>query len=212
MTLEIPAMPVLVPLGAIVFALLLGRLRRGGRMTVPRAVLAAALVVYGTGVLRSTLLPADIVIGSARHDLPPIAVLVNLVPFVDVPADPSGMLLNILMFTAAGVLLPLVLRRPTAARVILVAFALSLGIELTQLLGDLTISTGRIFELDDLIGNTVGAALGLGAFRLATRVPAIGRMAAALAWPDTAAAAGATTSAPAAAAAASTSAATRTGA
>ncbi|TPW77662.1 VanZ family protein [Schumannella soli] len=188
MSCEIPAMPVLVPLAAIVFALLLWRLRRHGALTVPRVVLAAALVVYGAGVLRSTLLPADILIGSARDDLAPLSVLVNLVPLIDVPADPSGMLLNVLMFAPAGVLLPLVLRRPTAARVIVVALALSLGIELTQLLGDVTISTGRIFELDDLIGNTAGAALGFAAFRLATRVPAIGRMATALAWPNPAAA------------------------
>jgi glycopeptide antibiotics resistance protein len=191
MSFEIPAMPVLIPLGAVVFALLLWRLRRRGALTVPRAVLAAALCVYGAGVLRSTLLPTDIVIGSARHDLPPIAVLVNLVPFVDVPADPSGMMLNILMFAPAGLLLPLVLRRPTALRVIATAFALSLGIELMQLLGDVTISTGRIFELDDLIGNTVGAALGFGAFLVVTRAPVVRRMAAALTWPAPVAAAAA---------------------
>jgi hypothetical protein len=41
-----------------------------------------------------------------------------------------------------------------------------------QLLGALTVSPGRIADVDDLIGNTVGAMIGCAAFTLLALVPA----------------------------------------
>ena len=46
------------------------------------------------------------------------------------------------------------------------AFALSLTIELGQVILDLLIDANRVFELDDLWTNTLGGLVALGAYRL----------------------------------------------
>ena len=68
----------------------------------------------------------------------------------------EGAGLNILLFVPFGYLLPLLWKRADRWRkVLLCGFALSLGIELIQLVTHL-----GMFDLDDLMNNTLGALLG----------------------------------------------------
>ena len=68
----------------------------------------------------------------------------------------EGAGLNILLFVPFGYLLPLLRKRADRWRkVVLCGFVLSLGIELIQLVTHL-----GMFDLDDLMNNTLGALLG----------------------------------------------------
>ena len=77
----------------------------------------------------------------------------------------EGAGLNILLFVPFGYLLPLLWKRADRWwKVVLCGFVLSLGIELIQLVTHL-----GMFDLDDLMNNSLGAFLGWGCFCLALR-------------------------------------------
>jgi glycopeptide antibiotics resistance protein len=177
----VPGLPVLIPAAIVVWALLLRHLRHRNCLSLRRAVTAAVACLCGIVLLRSVLFPYPIVIGPQRATLPPWSVFVQLVPLVTVPQDPSGIILNIVLFAPIGVLLPFLVRA-SVLRLGFVAFLLSVTIEVVQLVGDMTISTGRVADVDDVIGNTIGALLGIGLVRLLTRVPQLDRVAAPFEW------------------------------
>ena len=100
----------------------------------------------------------------------PTAVALHLIPFsAFVRAQTNrevyrSMLMNVFLFLPMGLSLPFVLRGGTAKRLLLtalIAFALSAGIEAIQLV----FSLGMV-EADDVLCNTVGAALGACAYPL----------------------------------------------
>jgi glycopeptide antibiotics resistance protein len=93
------------------------------------------------------------------------------------------MVLNVALFAPFGALLVLLMRSPTLRRAISIGFLLSLGIETVQFLGDVTISSGRVADIDDLIGNTLGTLIGYSIFRALTTVPFLSRIASAASWP-----------------------------
>ncbi|WIB65745.1 VanZ family protein [Curtobacterium sp. MCBD17_040] len=177
----IPAFPVLIPAAVVIWGLLVWRLRRAERLTVPRLVTAAVACMFGVVLRRSVLFPYPVVVGAGRATLPPWPVFVQLIPVATVPRDPSGMILNVVLFVPIGVLLPFLVRG-SALRLGTVALLLSVTIELVQLIGDMTISTGRVADIDDIIGNTVGALIGIGFIRLLARAPQVARLAALFSW------------------------------
>ncbi|MEP9364944.1 VanZ family protein [Nocardioides sp. CN2-186] len=175
---EIPTLPVLVPATVVALGLSLWWLHRRGRLTVLRAAVAVAVCVYAAGVLGHVLLPFPIDASDPR----PWRVWIHLTPFVDVAEDPIGMVLNIALFVPLGFLLPLVVRVGSARRAVLYGVLASLGIEMVQLVGDLTVSPGRVADVDDLIGNAIGTLIGYAVFSLAVAVPAVAKLAARAAW------------------------------
>ena len=86
----------------------------------------------------------------------------NLIPFADMLAYPSNALLNVVLFLPLGIMLPL-LWQPfrTMKSTVLFGFSLSLAVELLQIL------VGRATDINDLITNTLGAALGFSLWKLA---------------------------------------------
>ncbi|WP_320668673.1 VanZ family protein [Patulibacter defluvii] len=172
-------MPVLIPLTAVAFALAIRWLRRRDGLTVPRAVVAAVACVYGAGILSHVLLPYPIGTSSGES----WRVWLHLTPFVDVVDDPIGIVLNVALFVPLGVLLPLIGGVRSLGRALLLGFLVSLGIEVVQFLSAVTVSEGRIADVDDLIGNSLGVLLGYVGFRLAVRVPAVARLTALATWP-----------------------------
>jgi glycopeptide antibiotics resistance protein len=140
-------------------ALLTGRSRR-----IPRrqALLGIAVLVYSIAMLAYVLVPVprNPATFCERHHIEP-----NLVPFAFSDGAGSAFLqlgLNILLFVPLGALLynP---RRNSFVTVTLVGFGLSLLIELTQLTGVWFVfpCAYRHFDVDDVLFNTVGAALGV---------------------------------------------------
>ncbi|MFF8345869.1 VanZ family protein [Cellulosimicrobium funkei] len=165
---EVPVLPVVVPLGAVVLGLLLWRLHRSGRLTLPRAAVALALAVYAAGVVANTVFPIflDKPASSAAWD----AHLV-LVPLVDY--EVADAVMNVLVFVPLGMLLPLLLARPSWWRVVLTAAAFSLAIEVTQYVASHLLGGGHVADASDLLFNVVGGALGLGLFTVLCRVPVL---------------------------------------
>ena len=82
-------------------------------------------------------------------------VSVNLVPFAGIVGDIKNAALNVLLFVPLGILLPLLWREfRSFPRAALAGLLLSLGIEVLQ------IFTFRYTDVNDLLTNTAGAALG----------------------------------------------------
>lgn len=125
----------------------------------------ALLSVYALGVLALTLLP--VVPGPKSGDWREMVVLI---PF---DVDAFSFVLNVLMFVPFGVLVPLLWRRADAVKPLLwYAAATSSGIELTQLVMDLTHAGRRTVDVNDVIANVAGALLGLWLLRRKVRDPA----------------------------------------
>jgi hypothetical protein len=158
----------------LVFAALVWRLRRRGEVSVLGIVVAAVTCVYGAKVLNEVLLPFPIRVGTDRDGLAPWQVFVGLTPTF--MADPIGVLLNAVMFVPLGVLLPLIARVRSARRAVLIGFLLSLTIELVQFAADVTISTARIVDIDDLWANTLGTLIGYAIFRVVVLLPGAARI------------------------------------
>ena len=90
----------------------------------------------------------------------------NLVPFFMPGAQATrlGLVLNTILFMPVGFFLPLLWKRcEHFGRLLGLGFALSLWVELSQLLN------WRITDIDDLIANTLGAVIGWLLYRLAGR-------------------------------------------
>jgi len=174
---QVPVLPVVVPLAAVLLGVLLAVLHRRDRLTVPRAAVAVALCVYAAGVVANTVFPVFLD-KPARHA--PWAAALHLVPVAGY--EVADALMNILVFVPVGILVPLVLVRASAVRVVAVGAAFSLLIEVTQLVTANLLGGGHVADINDLLSNVAGAALGLGLLRLATRVPALDRFADRFRW------------------------------
>jgi VanZ family protein len=175
---QIPEAPVLAAFLVVSLTVMVWRLHREARFTWPRATTGIAACVYGAGVLKEVLQPFQI--GIDRRYYPGWRVFVHITPLRG--AEPSDLILNALLFLPLGMLLPLLTRVRSARRVTLIGLALSFAIETTQLILDVTVSVGRVADINDLLGDTVGAFIGYVALRLSTRTPALARLAAVLAW------------------------------
>ncbi|SCX56777.1 VanZ like family protein [Klenkia marina] len=165
---QVPVLPVVVPLGAVVLALLLWSLHRSGRWSVPRAAVAVALSVYAAGIVANTVFP--VFLDKPGADVPWTEYLV-LDPTTEY--EVSDAVMNVLVFVPLGVLVALVLARPSWLRVVAVVTAASLAIEVTQYLTAHLLGGGHIADVHDLLFNVAGGALGLGLLQLASRLPGL---------------------------------------
>lgn len=118
----------------------------------PRAAVAAALCVYLGGIIANTVFP--VFVGRPARDAPWSAFL-DLVPLADY--ELSDALLNVALFVPLGMLVSLVLTRPSWWRVLSVTAVTSLAIETTQY----------------VTSNVVGGAVGYVLLSTATRIPAV---------------------------------------
>ncbi|MCG8919121.1 VanZ family protein [Actinokineospora sp. PR83] len=162
---EVPVLPVVVPVAAAVFLILLWYLHSRDRLSAPRAAVALALCVYAAGVVANTVFPIFL-------DKPARSALwkVYLVPFANYEVGDA--VTNILVFVPIGVLVPLLVAKAPWWRVVAVAAAFSLVIELTQLVTRNLLGGGHVADVNDLIFNTAGGALGFGLCSALSRVPA----------------------------------------
>ncbi|MBL3688294.1 VanZ family protein [Leucobacter zeae] len=168
---EIPVLPVAIPFGLVVFALLLWRLTASRRFSVARAAVAGAVAVYAAGILANTVFPIYRNPPAREESWVPGVVLV---PFADY--EIADALMNVLVFVPIGILVPLLLARPSWGRALAAVAATSLAIELTQLAVQLPLGGGHIADVSDFICNTAGGMLGYGVFVLLARVPVLARL------------------------------------
>ena len=165
---RVPALPVVIPIGLLLFAVLLWRLHTRQLLSVPRASVAGALAVYAGGILATTLFP--VYLGMPRADEPWTPGLA-LVPFHDY--EFADALTNVLVFLPLGILIPLLLAYPSWWKVLAWVVAVSLTIELSQLAAQKLVAGGHIADVNDFIFNTVGGAVGYAIFMILTRVPGL---------------------------------------
>lgn len=166
---EISALPVVVPLAAVAFGVLLWRLRRRAATSVPRILVAAAACVYGAGVVANTLFP--IYVGRPDYH-ESWRVFLNLTPLAN--TEPFDMLANVAVFVPLGFLVPLLARTSSVWRALLVGFLVSLTMETFQFINAVTGHGGHIADINDLLANTLGAPIGYAMFRGALLLPVIG--------------------------------------
>jgi len=90
----------------------------------------------------------------------------TLIPFLDMIAAPRATVLNVALFLPLGFLLPLLWKKfRTMKNTLLFGFGMSLTIELLQIL------VARATDINDLITNTLGTALGFALWKLAPAMP-----------------------------------------
>lgn len=161
---EVPIWPVVLPVAGATMVLLLWRLHRRGLLTLPRAGVAALVCTYGAGIVANTVFPIylDSVARTSHWS-------VALVPFADY--EWADAVTNVVIFVPVGILVSLVTGRAPWWQCLAVATAVSLGIELLQLLASGLLGGGHVADVDDLLSNIVGAALGLGLLAAVERVP-----------------------------------------
>lgn len=173
----IPA--VIAVFGGVVLAVLLlvpfvfRSYRRRGELGFGATVIAFGFLVYGLALVAYTMLPIPPVDAAwcATHtrfthaQLDPFAILADIrryPGFLGNPAVQQGAF-NVVLFMPLGAFLRVYLRRRGVPTVILTGFAVSLLIECTQLTGNwfLFPCPYRLFDVDDLIANTLGTAVGV---------------------------------------------------
>jgi glycopeptide antibiotics resistance protein len=165
---EVSALPVAVPFGVVVFVLQVVLLHRGGRSSWPRTAVAAAIAIYAAGVLANTVFPVFL---DPAPRAEPWSPTLALIPFHDYEVGDA--LTNVVVFVPLGILIPLLMRRPSWWKVLLTAAAVSLTIELLQLAAQRLFSGGHVADVNDLIWNTVGGVVGFTIVVLVARVPGI---------------------------------------
>lgn len=164
----VPVLPVVIPLGVIVFAVLLWRLAATRSMSVPRAAVAAALGIYAAGIVANTVFPIYL---DKPDRAEPWTPYVALIPFADY--ELADALMNVAVFVPLGMLIPLVLARPAWWKVITIAVATSVTIEMAQLAVQGLFRGGHIADVSDLICNAAGGALGYGILLAFTAIPGV---------------------------------------
>jgi glycopeptide antibiotics resistance protein len=168
---EVPVLPVVVPLAGAVFAVLAWRLHRRGLLTASRAAVALTVCVYVAGVVANTVFPIflDKPARSARWS-----------EFIDVTLlsgyEVVDAVTNICVFVPVGVLLPLIVPSSSWLRVLGAATAFSALIEVSQYVTAHLLGGGHIADVNDLLFNVVGAALGLLLVTALARVPVATRV------------------------------------
>jgi glycopeptide antibiotics resistance protein len=157
---DVPALPVLLPLG---FALMIVAgliLHRRGLLTPGRLALGWFAGWYAVAVLGATLLPMHLAWGG---DYDPDHYRFIFIPLLEM--RPLDFVLNTVMTLPLAGLLFLLFGIREEGRLVRIGFLVSLVIETTQLVMLFTLDGNRWADVNDLMSNTLGTWLGYLAFR-----------------------------------------------
>ena len=168
---EVPVLPVVVPVAVLALAVLVWHLLRRDLLSVPRAAVALALCVYVAGVAANTVFP--IYLDKPASEAP-WHVYLNVTPIAGYEVGDA--VINVCVFVPLGVLLALALPGWARWRVLGVAALISLGIELLQWVSACLLGGGHVADVNDLLFNVVGAAVGTGLLAALVRVPGAERV------------------------------------
>ncbi|WP_258366231.1 VanZ family protein [Curtobacterium sp. MCPF17_031] len=161
----VPVLPVVIPLSAALFVVLIAVLRARRWLTLPRAAVAAALSVYAGGILANTVFPIYLDRPPSEGPwIPPV----NFTPVVGYEWQDA--VVNMLVFLPLGILVPLLVSRPTWRRVVAVIAGISVAVELAQFITADLAAGGHIADVNDWLCNTAGGAVGFGLLTVLTRL------------------------------------------
>lgn len=170
---EVPVFPFVIPFGIAVFVALLIGLRSRRTLTLPRATVAATAALYTAGIVANTVFP--IYLAWPTTDIPQSLPLnLNLIPIVDYEVTDAAT--NVLIFVPLGILVSLLLRRPTLLGVVIVGASISLVIEVTQFITASVAHGGHIADINDWLCNSIGSLAGYAIYVLVMRQRTLKRM------------------------------------
>lgn len=111
---------------------------------------------FGTIVFIVYMIGVFSLVGIPSIDYIRFEFTVNLIPFADMISSPKSAILNVLLFVPFGILLPVLWKERfnSLLKVVFAGLILSLSIEVLQ------IFTFRLTDINDLITNTAGSAVG----------------------------------------------------
>ncbi|MDY7083576.1 MAG: VanZ family protein [Actinomycetota bacterium] len=154
--LEVPALPILIPLG-VVLMVLASVVAHRRRVTAPGPLFAAWVAGwYAVAVVGATMLPLRIAWGPEAGG--PELYRFLLVPVLTMRVD--DFILNIIMTVPLAAALRVVAGIRDRRRVVLIGFLISLSIETIQGLLLVFLHGDRWADVNDLMANTLGAWLG----------------------------------------------------
>lgn len=154
--IDIPALPVLLPLGVLLMIVFGVLLYRRGLLSARRLLVGWCAGWYAVAVLGATMLPMHLAWGEGTGG--PDLYRLILIPVLEM--RPLDFALNTLMTMPLATVLYLVFGVRREGRVVWTGFLLSLTIESTQLILLVTLDGNRWADVNDLLSNTLGAWLG----------------------------------------------------
>ncbi|NYE04497.1 glycopeptide antibiotics resistance protein [Bacillus niacini] len=124
--------------------------------------LLITLAIYLLAVIHLVFFPVEVYSGEYKSSQPLLQMIFqefNFIPILTI--DTPTFVLNIIMLIPFGVYLPLLNGKvDSAKKAAKYGFFLSLLIEVIQLTIEVTLGSGRIADIFDIIANTLGAAVG----------------------------------------------------
>ena len=164
--------------GVIVFAWIVYRVVRNftvGKVNFTREALLNLAFVYGCLVFKVTFFPMAIVLYAFdpyESNLIPFVGTIQMIEHASLFAVVRNVVGNLIMLAPLGVLIPIFFKSLRQVwKMLGIGFLVSLSIEILQL-----ILKVRIFDVDDLIFNTLGVLLGFLIFLLLDRAPLLTRL------------------------------------
>lgn len=120
------------------------------------------LAIYLLAVIHLVFFPIEVYPGGYESTGPLWLAILKEIQFIPIlTLDIPTFVLNIIMLIPFGVYLPLLNDNVDSVRIAAkYGFFLSLSIEILQLIIEVTVGSGRTADINDLIANTLGAAVG----------------------------------------------------
>ncbi|MEH7095036.1 VanZ family protein [Neobacillus vireti] len=148
-----------------VFILFLLSLIIGTRKKIYRAgqyFLLITLAIYLLALIHLVFFPLEVYLGQYKSTQPLWQQFLHEFNFIPVlTIDLSSFVLNVILFIPFGVYLPLLSSNIVSVKkAAKYGFFLSLSIEILQFIIEFTLGSGRIEDINDIIANTLGAAVG----------------------------------------------------
>ncbi|PWW07250.1 glycopeptide antibiotics resistance protein [Paenibacillus cellulosilyticus] len=154
----IPSWYVLIPLFLVLFMHYGIRTFARRIHTVPQFMLILSFIVYSLAVLHLVFFPIDVNIGEYANRTPWYKTI-NFIPILTI--DIKTFVLNIVMMIPLGIYLPLLKSTfNRAASVVWCTLCISLFFEALQMIVRIALGSGRSTDINDLIANTLGGAVG----------------------------------------------------
>ncbi|KAB1141601.1 hypothetical protein F7R91_31780 [Streptomyces luteolifulvus] len=149
-----------------------------------RSITRSLLVKVRRPCLRQrALFPITVTYGPYANLMP----WTNQINWIPAPSPDPSITANVILMIPLGMLLPLMSARVgSMGRVTAVTAAVSLSIEVTQLLMYVVCNNARLTDTTDLLVNTLGGYLGCVVLYRAARIPAVARLLNPLALPGSA--------------------------
>lgn len=159
---------ILVPIYFVFFLVAIAKLLKGS-FTFGQFVLVSSFAFYLSCVIHLVLFPIHVNIGKYAN-LTPWYNSINFIPVLTI--DIKTFLMNVIMLVPFGMYLPLLLKNLSSWRkAAFLGFLVSLSFEGMQLLIRAALGSGRSTDVNDLIANALGAAIGFWLVKLITEVP-----------------------------------------